>query len=179
MLLHLIKLLLEILTIGYAIVITRYSINNVIRRSRYKGVGGTSEVELMALAELINKEKKYDRRISAALRGSHKNTPVEISSNVVEQQFNPGDAKWKRKQKQFPVLKTGNCFIGYPKFAITKSFTKNPIIDFVLLFRDEIRQITFFQNYKAIIQSSKIIFACLEQFFTLCFRYYFLFSTRQ
>lgn len=155
MLLHLIKLLLEFLATVYIIVITGYAIkNNVIIKLRYKGVGNskTANEAFLVLAELINKEKRRYRRVNAALQSSHKNTSLEINSNIVEQPFNSGNTTWKRKQKQFPLLKTGNSFVGYPKlFAITKSFTKNHIIDFAQSFKHKMFKLIFLKNYKAII----------------------------
>lgn len=108
MLLHIIKLLLEFLTTGYTIVITGYAVTKIIIKFSYKNVdnGRTANENFLAIAELIKKEEKHYRRINAALQGSRKNTSVEISSNVVEQQFTSVNTQWKRKR--FPLLKTGN-----------------------------------------------------------------------
>lgn len=159
MLFHLIKLLLEFLTIGYAIVITGYSINKIIRKTLYRSNDKTVNDTWIVFAELINKQEKYYHRVNAALQGNSKNKSVGICSKIiVEQQCNTVNTK--KKRKPFLLLKTGNS-IGYSKLcAVAKSSIENHILNFTLFFNHTMFQLTFIKNYKAFIHSSKNNFAC-------------------
>lgn len=155
MLLHF-KLLPEFLTIVYTIVIAGYSINNIIRKIFYRYNGKTDNHTWLAFAELITKQENYYCRINAALQDSHKNTSVEISNNIIEPQYNPGNTK--RKRKQFPLLKTATGFMGYLKLcAATKSFTKNSVKGFVLSFKYKMHYLLFLKITEPLSTSLKII----------------------
>lgn len=118
MLLHLIKLIIWILTIGYSIVIAGYYINKTNKKPRRKGPGNwrmPKEVEIAILEWYKMKERSCGIANSAT---------QELAVNAAEE-INCGNAKCK----PFPKLKTKKSdFINQQElFAVwySKSFTKN------------------------------------------------------